>query len=718
MSEQTPVYTTPGCPLWVDTTNSTFNVDDPTFWTPMSVISGLASGFCERMAVAKIASAGGTVETGAKATLVTGKTWTIGATTDPALGSNNAIVSNVAHGFATGTTGATLYNTHDASFQTVGTSAGANYMKAVDDAITSMVTMQSSYVDANGAAYSFTTLANAAVTRAAASGSSILTPVKDGTNSNAPFAPAYPVEWAKERKWMLDQLRWTGGGVVEPKVVTNAFYNIYDVYGPNNEHVYDAGVWGTTVGLAISAAYNAAVTGGTENVTSLGTAEINYRGPLFNYQVGITGDTVCTITAPRTHNQRIPYTMYFVYNNPTVDDKIQAYCGAHNYAAEIYTLWDEGTAVKIGPGTASIAAAQNTNYILVDGASVSIIGGNTVGNVIVSEGCTAVIGASVTVPKLCIMDGGRVTVPAPTTGNTYTANIDEFYVNYRYAMCDSALYDVKYVNGATPVAAEQDISYLVNGGTLSMGANIAASRVVVSGTVNNPGKVVVTGPYAVQDNILIGPHGSVLATGQGPDTGNALATRICIMSGGYMSAGDIPIGIVNVMSGGSLDINNCSVNVLGLYDGAVVNINGNNMLTSTGTGGTAILSIEKIGDIRVGTYDTFAFDADTLKPNSWNTLNVTNVTGTSAFVSSVTRDTAATASAHMATAPLVGGTIGNATLPTSTALLTLSGARIWRNFSVLAINGGTATGDVREDHYKDFRVRQYANYDQSETPQT
>ena len=715
MSEKYPVYTIPGCPLWTDTTNSSFNVDDPTFWPPMPVISGIASGFCERMAVAKIAAAGGTVTAGAKATLVTGTTWTIGATTDPALGSNNAIVSNVANGFATGATGTALYNTHNAAFQVVGTSAGANYMKAVDNAITSMVTMQDSYVDDNGTAYTFDTLAAAATTRAGANGSSIQAPVEGGTNFNVPFAPAYPVEWAKERKWMLDQLRWTGGGAaVEPKVVTNAFYNIYDVYGPNNEHVYDAGVWGATVDLAIGTAYNAAVTGGTEAVTSLGTAQANYDGPLFNYKVGITGDTICTITAPQTHNQRIPYTIGFVYTNPAVGDKIQAYCGAHNYAAEIYTLWNEGTAVKVGPGTASITGAANTNYILVDGASVSIVGGNTIGNVIVSNGCTAVIGASVTVPKLCIMDGGRVSVPSPVTGNSYAANIAEFYVDYRYAACDSALCSFKYVNGATPVTAEANSSYLVDGGTLSLGANIAASSVVVSGAANNPGKVVVTGPYAVQDNILIGPHGSVLATGQGADTGNAMAANICIMSGGYMSAGDIPIDRVNVMSGGSLDINNCSVNVLGLYDGAVVNINGNNLLTSTGAGGTAILSIDKIGDIRVGTYDTFAFDTDTLKPNSWNTLDVIDVTGTSAFVSSVNRDTAATASAHMANAPLVGGTIGNAAIPTSTALLTLSGARIWRNFSVLAINGGTATGGGREDHYKDFRVRQYTDF----TPST
>ena len=717
MSEQTPVYTTPGCPLWVDTTNSSFNVDDPTFWTPISVISGLASGFCERMAVAKIASAGGTVETGAKATLVTGKTWTIGATTGLDLGSNNAIVSNVAHGFATGATGATLYNTHDASFQTVGTSAGANYMKAVDDAITSMVTMQSSYVDANGAAYSFTTLATAAVTRAAASGSSILTPVKDGTNSNAPFAPAYPVEWAKERKWMLDQLRYTGATVI-PVTASTVCYNIIELNGGGGiTELFNAGVDGTTITSAVSSAYVYDTNIGTAKLTGATTGKWldGYTGPLFNYHPQLDG-SVLFIKTPKDRANKLLYGFGFIDATTTlkVGDQVLAYCGEYSFVPENgYLVWDEAGATKL-TGATAITAASGARYVLVDGATATLRGTAQIGALSVSSGCTALISSGVRIPHLNVMDGGVVLPAIPTGTSISKIQASAWFENYRNTGNPEIMSSsFRYINANT--TAEATSSYFVLGATLSVPDGIQMADVYVTGTTDAFGVVYLEDAgdnYSIAGSAVVYNNGILNVTRASLQTGNPDIVRATVLSGGTLDATNANLAYVNVHSGGVVNINNCYIPYLEIIDGATVNITGNSV--------DANGYLSNVGELRIGTFQAFNLPVTP----GWNTFTVVEKDADTgiAYVAGVSDETAgsaaiiAGASVMAECMPKMTVDIDGDTNASSLAKFTNDGY-IWQNFSVLAINGGTATSTA-EDHYKDFRVRQYDNYDQSETPQT
>ena len=197
-------------PKWIDGgtayTDPTFNIDDPTMWLPMTVISGLASGFCERAAVVSSNITG----------FPTNLTWTLEAPREDA--ANSAQVVKVANNIAMHGGTATIFTaTTNPLMQTPGTAAGSNYMTTFDSAISSLIATggfkkrvvnggEVSYTD-----YTFATLAQDAKARA---GNDIsLTPQANGANIKGTMKLAYPAEWAKERKWMLDELKYTEAGV-------------------------------------------------------------------------------------------------------------------------------------------------------------------------------------------------------------------------------------------------------------------------------------------------------------------------------------------------------------------------------------------------------------------------------------------------------------------------------------------------------------------------
>jgi len=203
--------TTTSVHIYGYTESPTFDVDNPNFWTPLSVLSGLASGFCERRAVLDPVFVVGTTTGGASIT----SDWTAG----PA--AKDSIVSNCMHNLALGKPVDSLYYTgSDATFYPIGSSATSNYMTTMDAAITMLLTGETHYVDLSGSDYAsgalyFPVLASAAEATAAGQSdptSAISSPVSNGGDLCAVMSPGLPVEWAKERKWMLDELRYTKGG--------------------------------------------------------------------------------------------------------------------------------------------------------------------------------------------------------------------------------------------------------------------------------------------------------------------------------------------------------------------------------------------------------------------------------------------------------------------------------------------------------------------------
>lgn len=196
----------------------TFNVDDPTMWTPLSVLSGLASGFCERRAVLNddfVTAAGTTVH------WIEGTTATRDQLTKNCMNNMAAGIDNLAY----------LYYNADVSMRPIGSAATSNYMTVMDAAITTLVTGADSYVDSTGASFALTGraafdgVASSALATANSqteTGSSISMPVSNGgTILRQVMANALPVEWAKERKWMLDEIRYTGSGGADVMPINN-----------------------------------------------------------------------------------------------------------------------------------------------------------------------------------------------------------------------------------------------------------------------------------------------------------------------------------------------------------------------------------------------------------------------------------------------------------------------------------------------------------------
>lgn len=192
-------------PKWIDggpfNNNPTFNIDDPSMWTPMTVMSGLASGFCERAAYVNQKVVG----------FPTGLTWT----PEAAPGVNMAQASTAAANLALGHEFVSVFSeTTAADLHIPARDAGSNYMSTFDVALSNLIE-QGGYVasDTDGITpYTFTTLAASASSRAHAAESDLVKmPEEGGTDYLAAMGNAFPAEWAKERKWMLDELKYTQG---------------------------------------------------------------------------------------------------------------------------------------------------------------------------------------------------------------------------------------------------------------------------------------------------------------------------------------------------------------------------------------------------------------------------------------------------------------------------------------------------------------------------
>lgn len=211
-----PDYTNNFDTKWKDqSTPCEYDVDDPTFCSPMSVISGLVSGFCERQAVVN-----SSFVTGTTASPVTSDWF---AATDAGRSDivNSCVQHVVCHDLKPSEVGAESYKGPvDGSFHAVdhasvsdgGTTKVTTYMTHMDGLIDSLVQTGEYTTDiTGGTAYTtFEQLASSASSGASSAGSAITSvPVYGGTNYSQDFMPAFPKEWAKERKWMLEQLRFT-----------------------------------------------------------------------------------------------------------------------------------------------------------------------------------------------------------------------------------------------------------------------------------------------------------------------------------------------------------------------------------------------------------------------------------------------------------------------------------------------------------------------------
>ena len=683
---------------------ATYDVDDPTMWPPLSVLSGLASGFCERRAVL---NPGFVTATG------TTTTWVQEG--DAGEADRNTIVTNFMNNLAAGTTNyANMFYAKDATMS--GMSAGAaNYMNSFDSALCRLIcsagnSPETYKADINGTTYgttdttAFNTLAAAAYNTASAAAqtdatSAITTPVKNGgTTLKRQFGIALPVEWAKERKWMLDELKFTEGAVV-PVTASTITYSVRERYpaGVATEK-FNAGVSGASITAAVGSAYKAAVELGTLDSLSLvaGYYSQNYQGPRLTYSAYVDD---WRIKSPDDIGAMdIPYALGFSQEQVTLttNDKIVAYCGEHNYAAENYTVWDEAGAVKI-TGVSTYPATTNGVYVLVDGATAALTGTNVITSAVsVSSGCIVNIPNGVTVTHLNLMDGARVLPYNATDGGVYSITAPYWYVNYRDTGGSYLLSPCIYTK--TTATGVADSSYLVDGGTLTIPDNAQVLNVVLEGTTVSPSVAALiagTTGNNIQATIVVGAY-SLLQASEANNNTNINIGRIVVLSGGTAQLTNIGARYVNVHSGGVLNMDNCYVGRLGVLDGSTVNITGDSYVDG---------GLTKITDIAVGTFQPFIVGATP----GWNTFPVIAASpgpGETAYVTTVDGSTATREAIQQEVAdhlPVVAGNILGE--PAAEVLPKLRGVRVWQNFGILAVNGGTASSI--KNYYTTFKVRQF-----------
>jgi len=211
-----PDYTSNFDSKWKDqSTPCKYDVDNPTFCSPMSVLSGLVSGFCERQAVVNSSFVTGTT------TSPVTSDWYAATQAGRDTIVNNAVQHVALHDLKPSQVGAESYKGPvDATFAPVdkttvtdgGVSVVTTYMTYMDNLITSLVEIGSYCTDISGGTFftSFDQLAQSAYASISGGASALANvPVYGGTNYSQDFMPAFPKEWAKERKWMLEQLRYT-----------------------------------------------------------------------------------------------------------------------------------------------------------------------------------------------------------------------------------------------------------------------------------------------------------------------------------------------------------------------------------------------------------------------------------------------------------------------------------------------------------------------------
>lgn len=188
-------------------TTPTFNVDNPMMWGPLSVLSGLASGYCERRAILNPTFVTQLTTNGANVTS-TALNWNTSAAY------RDSITRNCMYNLAMGSSGdnALFLEANSNCLYPFGSAGTSNFMTAMDSAITALIVPPSGprYLTAGSAFFTSAALIASATSAAAAADSAFTTTIEiNGGGFNTRFNPALVVEWAQQRKWMLDELRWT-----------------------------------------------------------------------------------------------------------------------------------------------------------------------------------------------------------------------------------------------------------------------------------------------------------------------------------------------------------------------------------------------------------------------------------------------------------------------------------------------------------------------------
>ena len=609
-----PDYTNNFDSKWKDqSTPCKYDVDDPTFCSPMSVLSGLVSGFCERQAVVN-----SNFVTGTTASPVT-VDWS--ATTQA---SRDAIVNScvqhvAAHDLLPSQVGAESYKgpvsaafmpaDHDAKVDG-NVMVDTTYMTHMDNLITSLVETGEYRTDlTGGTAYTtFSQLASSASAAVAGTVSAITSvPVQGGTNYSQEFMPSFPKEWAKERKWMLEQLRYTGGGIEQAMVngvYVNCFSGDTEVRSYMSETYDDQ--WIPVGSLAL--AYDHVV---SNNLTLSGVnmgADRAYT--TFNFSAAwhthdVTGDYGLYALVP-DYGQKIglPYGMSCTLKDADwithsgTSAYVNVYIGAVGGIDDPGDYFREESAVKIS-GASTYAIPENSGWIpvvILSGGTATISSGGTnlIGSVTISSGGTLIVGQNVSVGTCNVMCGGKYIQEGTfTNGGSYTDGIETVFCDYRSCHGDF-FYDPSsaiYVSGGTVGATSTTgvMNYFVENGGILIGSSRTATcypdayeiAIQSGGTVKfSSYKWKSAGDWqqvpAYTYNCMIHSGGSLIVSGFSRSLyyyRNPVAGATMIIAAGGAATVTCAEVYLYLLPGGSANITDCC-GLLYVHGGATLNMSG------------------------------------------------------------------------------------------------------------------------------------------------
>lgn len=492
------------------TAETDFNVDQPVFWTPLSVLSGLASGYCERRAVLN-----STFVTGASTSLI----WNQSSTESTDVAARETIVKNCMNNMALGSPLNKLFYNSNAMMAPIGSAADTttNYMTVMDSAINEMIDANTTphYVDSDGVDYTgFTGVATRAVTTAAAANSAIQTPTSGGgTALKSTLGPGLPVEWAKQRKWMLDELQWTEGGVATNQVLIN-------------------GAWGSAI--EIDSDYTAAVSG--QNLYSAAVVAGN-AVEYDDYRLGVYWVNSSSTEVVSAYPIAYVYSAGVMAASPTTEGVATVYFGKiserwNNSMTQIdYTEYTDVTGASI--------AEDNGAYSILTGGTLTIPTNVDVDRVTIESGGTLQM-AGGSVGYVNVMDGGVYLPNIVLSGGVQYVDSYDFrvavYQNY------TAPTERGY-NGLYPGYGFTHMQYIKD----VTNTDHSVRNVYVTGTTA-AGSVYISGNLTTNPTLCYGvaaPGGKITVSGTLPDV------RLIVSSGGSVEIGSgVQINQLYIASGG------------------------------------------------------------------------------------------------------------------------------------------------------------------------
>ena len=648
---------------WIDggtaSVSPTFNVDKPTFWTPLPTISGLVSGFCERLAVVSAGLASSATAGDATTQLLTGFTWYQNPSTQEQIASNSAMVSKCVDNIALGNPLNSTFTavTGGAVMHIVGNPT-SNYMKGMDARITVLVS-NGGFVSsaATPGPYTFSgtnlTLATAASARALVAGSAIPGTISSGggTLLSGTMKVTLPATWAIQRKWLLDELRYTPGTLTIGQTKTPVYIGCYAL--AQRTYVEDK----TTLTAAIKGVIDV---GDQENYADYGGNALTYLNLVR------TSTTAISYAASSAY---LPYGATAQWEWGNVQTPVNAYVMAPmldgmnagvwfmpnisssnaTHMEDIKTFYSGVYTEMVQPYTAqNLHYSTYNRYLVQSGATVTFTADPaTVGDygvaiqfLDIQSGGTAYIDPGNTPTQkihcveLCnVMNGGKLSV----LSNGHIVNkrtATSIYINpeagcpvyyFRNYIPLNGYIDGGWCAGHYVYESGNTITTLPKSGTDTYGLYVlGGDNGANTVTLNFSGTMLVaqveSGCTAIVNN------------------SNADLQDVSVQSGGSLyiskgSAGFVHIGNgaavtvkdscsqINVYSGGTVTINGASAHVdtLWVQDGAKVNITASSLQAGTLYNSDSVL----INNVHLTLFHPFQF---TTLTEGWNTFQVTSET--------------------------------------------------------------------------------------------